>query len=394
MERELKIGVPDEVRQNFCSARRIVIKIGTRVLLDEEGKVQVSKLREIAKSVAALRRDKREVIVVTSGAISAGMEELSLKERPKYLSELQMCAAVGQLRLMSLYEQCFNKYSIKIGQLLLTYDDLRHRHRHLNARNTFLTLLRNDVLPVVNENDVVSVDEIKFGDNDVLASLVVSLVRADALLILSTTDGLHGESGSRKSVRVPYLPKVTKEELSLVFKEVNRFSSGGMKSKLISAQRACDAGAVVLVANGKLPGIIERCFNGEDLGTMIGARSDTHHASSKKHWLRFFQREKGSLSVDSGASRALLERGGSLLPVGIREVAGKFGAGDPVDIVTAEGTVIARGLVEFSSDELQQITGRRSAEVRKILGWNFPEEAVHRDNLVLVAELSEEGASK
>lgn len=370
-------------RATLRNSKRVIIKVGTRVLVDGKGRPDPDKLAAVVSAVAGLRAEGREVILVSSGAIGTGMDALGLTRRPKALSDLQMCAAVGQSRLMELYAGMFKEEKITVGQVLLTYEDLRDRKRHLNARNTFFALLRQQVLPIVNENDVVSVAEIKFGDNDVLASLVGALVDADAVLLLSTTDGLRKFGAGGRSQRVSFLPKVNEEALKLVTGSQNQLSSGGMSSKLLSAQRAVDAGALVVIVNGLIPGIVASVLAGDSVGTLIGSRK-TARGRSKKRWIKFFQRGRGSVTIDDGAVHALLKKGGSLLPVGVKKVDGSFRAGDPIDILSAKGELVGKGLVEFSASEVEQIRGKRSAAIRALLGECISEEIVHRDNLVLV----------
>lgn len=379
-----------KARQALPRARRVIIKVGTRVIVEKDGTPMMPRLKLLRDSIGALRGQGIEVVLVTSGAIGISLSVLGLPRKPKALAELQMCAAVGQSHLMTIYASLFKDIGIPVGQVLLTYDDLRKRDRHLNARNTLHALLRRGVLPIINENDVVSVDEIRFGDNDVLASLVSTLVDADAVLLLSTTDGLREFPNEGRSRRVSYLSKVDSRALSFVSSRKNELSSGGMSSKLLSAQRASENGALVVIANGLEEGVIERVFAGEDCGTLIGQAHPSEKRGrinkGKKRWLKDFQKSKGSVVIDRGAERALLEKGSSLLPVGVRKVQGTFQNGDLIDISSLSGATIARGLAEFSSSEVETIRGKRSAEVRELLGGKLPEEIVHRDNLVILEQ--------
>lgn len=371
-------------RDIFSKSKRIVVKVGTRVLVNEQGTPDLRRLNALASDLSELHRSGKEVVLVTSGAIGSGMEALGLTERPKKLPELQMAAAVGQGRLMSQYERLFAKRKIKVGQILLTYDDLRDRIRHLNARNTMMALLRHRVLPIVNENDVVSVDEIKVGDNDVLAALVASLIGADALILLSTTDGLKARQGA-KTVRVPWVEAVTEAELRHVFGKESALSTGGMASKLSAAQLALDGGGVAAIADGRMPKVIRRLVAGEDLGTFFGGTANQHKSRRRKLWIAYFNRARGSVVVDDGAREAVLKRGKSLLPAGVREVEGRFGKGAVLNIRGLDGSLIGRGLSEYSSEEIRSIQGRKSADILKVLGEKGADEVIHRDNMVVLS---------
>lgn len=374
-------------RAAFSAARRVIVKVGTRVLVNERGTPELRRLRALVRDLADLHDSGREVVLVTSGAIGSGMEALGLKSRPKKLPELQMAAAVGQGRLMSQYERLFARRNIRVGQVLLTYDDLRDRVRHVNARSTMLTLLANRVIPIVNENDVVSVDEIKVGDNDVLASLVTSLIGADALILLSTTDGLKAgkPSGRVRAARVPWVEAVTERELRLVFGKESALSTGGMASKLRAAQVAIEAGAISVIADGRMPRVLSRLVSGEDLGTFIGGASRRRSSSSRKMWIAYFNRPRGTVVIDDGACDALTKKGKSLLPAGVRDVEGRFRRGALLNIRTADGSLVARGLSEYSSDEIRAIHGKKTAEIVRLLGSKAADEIVHRDNMVIIS---------
>ena len=372
-------------REAISHARRVVIKLGTRVLVQRNGRPDRRRMRELVAQIAAVRRGGREVIVVSSGAIGAGMATLGLKSRPTALPELQMAAAVGQSRLMAHYDELFSAERCTIAQVLLTHDDLRHRVRHLNARNTLMTLLRHGIVPIVNENDAVAVDEIKFGDNDLLASLVTLLVDAELLLLLSTTDGLRAPGVGKRTRRVAYLPAVTEEALALASGKGSALSTGGMASKLGSTQTVARVGGVAVIADGRRAGTISRVLAGEDVGTLIGrfARRDGG-LTARKRWIAYFHKAQGALVVDAGAVQALQKGGRSLLPAGVRAVEGRFEVGAVVTIKSPDGSVVARGLTEYASADLERIKGRRTHELGALLGRPHDDEVVHRDNLVLV----------
>lgn len=381
-----------ELRRHLQDAQRIVVKVGTRVLVQGHGKPDARRLTALVRDLVSLRQAGKQIVLVTSGAIGAGIDTLGWTSRPTQLHDLQMAAAVGQSRLMSLYEKRFARARLKVGQVLLTHDDLRDRVRHLNARNTFNALLRHGVVPIVNENDVVAVEDIKFGDNDVLASLVSVLIEADLLILLSTTDGLRAQKRGGKSQRISYLPSVTKEAYALVHGKGSTLSSGGMESKLSSAQNFVKAGGMVLIADGRKPKILARALAGESTGTLIGerkvglAQEAQSGLNGRKRWIAFFHKSEGSVIVDAGAHRALAQRGKSLLPVGVKDVEGDFSVGALVNIKSSEGNLIARGLVGYSSSQIRKIKGRSSQEVKQLLGERDYDEVIHRDNLVLIEE--------
>jgi len=375
-------------RKALSAANRFVIKFGSRILVDDKGQPNLPRMRSLIKEVAQLHKADKEVVLVTSGAIAVGIDSLGMKSKPNALPQLQMAAAVGQVRLMQLYEDLFSKEGVRIGQVLLTHDDLKNRTRHLNARNTMLELLREKIIPVVNENDVVSVDEIKFGDNDMLASLVTILIEAEVLFLLTTTDGLQAGYGTTEAKRIPYLRTIGSDDMSLARSKVSALSLGGMKSKLQSAQAAAHVGARVIIADGKKNQILTKVLNGQDLGTLIGGSSREKRSKIKgrKRWIAFFHKTHGTLYIDEGARKAIENNGHSLLPIGIKKIEGKFSKGTLVSVKSLKGDLIARGLVDYSSTRISKIMGHRSSEIEKILGYKDYEEVIHRDNMVVVKE--------
>ncbi len=373
-------------RANLPAARRIVIKIGSRILVQQSGRPETQRIQALARDIAALKHAGREIVMVTSGAIGTGMDALGLHRRPTHLPTLQMAAAIGQSRLMTLYDKLFSAERCLVGQVLLTHDDLKHRVRHLNARNTMLTMLRHGTIPIVNENDVVAVDEIKLGDNDVLASLVVHLLDADLLILLTTTDGLRETDADGRSRRVPIVPAITGDVLALALGKGSELSSGGMASKLESAGAAVKAGAAVVIADGRKPGILQCILAGEDTGTMIppAGRTPQNTMSARERWIAFFHKSSGTLVIDDGARRALEQNGKSLLPIGIKKTEGEFAAGAAVDIKALDQTLVARGLIAFSSRDIRRIQGHRTDDIAGILGTGKFDEVIHRDNMVLM----------
>lgn len=357
-------------REALKSAKRIVVKAGSKVLVESSGRPDEAQLRALVGELADFQNGGGEVAFVSSGAVGAGLEALGRSSRPKAIPDLQMAAAVGQIRLMSRYDELFGEKGRRIGQVLLTHDLLKHRERHLNARNTLLNLIGHGIVPIINENDAVSTEEIKFGDNDVLAALVSILVDADALILLSSTDGLREPDNHGKTRRVSFIEEVDDGVLKLVADKQDKLSTGGMASKLQSAQIAAHNGIPVVIANGRKNGVLTRILEGKDEGTLLFPKEGT--ISKRKRWIAFFNRVEGHLVVDDGAAKAL-EQGNSLLPVGIRAVEGSFKVGAMVDIRSGDGRRLARGLVEYSSDEIEEIMGRHTD--------GKSGEVIHRDNL-------------
>lgn len=370
------------IRAGLAKARRIVVKIGSRVLVQKTGRPDRRRMRELVRQVAALHEAGREVIVVSSGAIGSGIEAMGWRKRPTTLKLLQMAAAVGQSRLMAAYDELFGAHGIRIGQILLTHEDLRHRTRHLNAQETMATLLAHRVVPIVNENDVVAIDEIKFGDNDLLAALTALLVQADALVLLTTVDGFRAPAGAGRTRRVPALAGVSEKELSMALGKGSELSTGGMASKLQSAGMVAENGIPVVIANGRKDGILDDAFAGADVGTLIQPASGADALSRRERWITIFHRAEGALVIDDGARAALVEKGRSLLPVGIRTVEGDFDAGAVVSIKALDGTLLGRGLSDHSSTEINLMKGKHSAELESLLGTSDSPVVVHRDNLV------------
>ncbi len=360
-------------REALRNARRIVVKAGSKVLVQSTGRPDRRRLKLLVDELSQFQNSGGEVVFVSSGAIGAGLDALGMKTRPKAMPDLQMAAAVGQIRLMSVYDELFSGNKCGIGQVLLTHDALKHRERHLNARNTLLNLIAHRIVPIINENDTISTEEIKFGDNDVLAALVAILIDADALVLLSSTDGLREPDGNGKTRRVSYIEQVDSDVLGLVADKQDKLSTGGMASKLQSAQIAAHNGIPVVIANGRKTGVLTRILEGKDEGTLLFPKEG--NISKRKRWIAFFNRSEGHLEVDDGAAKALAA-GNSLLPVGIVSVGGQFKVGAMVDILSRDGHRLARGLVEYASEEIETIKGRHTADKLR--------EVIHRDNMVIL----------
>jgi len=363
-------------RKSLGAVRRVVIKIGSRLLAE----APASRPATIADQVFELRRRGLEVVIVSSGAIALGMRRLKLAQRPTEMPALQAAAAVGQSQLMQHWEHAFGAHEIEIGQVLLTHDDLGDRGRFLSARLTLRALLDHGCVPIINENDTVATEEIKFGDNDQLAALVCNLVSADLLVMLTDVEGVRDASG----VRIPIVRDIEREAAPVAGTSTSGgVGSGGMASKVGSARIVTRTGMPAVVASGREPDVIVRVLAGDDVGTLFVPAAGGQ-LSSRKHWIAFGSKPGGRLTVDEGAMRALRESGRSLLPAGIVAVDGDFALGDTVSIVSRDGTEIARGLVAYTADDLRKIQGLQSAGIEARLGYKGIDEAIHRDDLVIL----------
>lgn len=367
------------------SARLVVIKVGSAVLTSEQG-LDLRVVNRLADQIAALHDQGREVILVSSGAVAAGRGFLFTAREQLSLPEKQAAAAVGQSRLMHSYDEAFERYNKVTAQILLTRDDLRSRHRFLNARNTFATLLENGVIPVVNENDTVVVRELKFGDNDLLASLLLNVVKADLFISLTTAEGVYSDNPelSSQATRYECIEDIKEIDIHTTCQGTSRSGSGGMQSKLLSARRASQLGVPTLIVSGKVPFVLEKIFAGQDLGTWI--IPEGRAIPRRKFWLAYNLDPLGELVIDAGARDALILRGKSLLPIGVRAVHGCFEPGDLVRILGPSGNELGVGLCNFSSEDLSKICGCKSSDIEEILqAPAVHREAVHRDNLLLDA---------
>ncbi len=375
----------DPVRQEVIAlAHTVVVKVGTNVLTHEDGTLDPSRVQALADQLQRVRKGGRKVALVSSGAIGAGMGRLALSKRPSDLRHLQACAAVGQTYLMRAYEECLARQGTRTAQILLTAGDFDNRGRYLNARNTILTLFEWDCLPIINENDTVSVAEIRFGDNDHLAAMVTNLLQAPLLVLLSVVDGLYTADprttpGASVQSTVPYIDGSVME---MAGGSRSALGSGGMRSKLRAARLATAAGESVILANGSQPGILDAVFAGEPVGTVFLPHGGTLPAW--KRWLGFTAQPKGRLVLDAGARKAVQHEGRSLLPIGVVQVVGSFAKGDVVSLCDVENSEFARGLSNYSAADASRICGLRSEQMAEVLGAVPYEEIVHRDNLVVV----------
>jgi len=364
--------------------KRIVIKIGSRILTDEDGNLDRAWISALASDVAELRRKGIEVIMVSSGAVAAGRTLMGITERPRTIPQKQAAAAVGQPLLMHEYEEAMRASGYRVAQILLTREDLADRQRFLNARATLGTLLEFGIIPIINENDTVAVEEIKFGDNDNLSALVTNLADAGLLVILTDIDGLYDADPrlNTDARLIPLVRSITKEMERSAGGSGSTVGTGGMATKLSAAKKAGKSGAATLILNGRVAGILLQAMGGEDLGTFF--LPEARSLSSRKHWIAFTLRPKGKIYVDAGASRVLRQEGRSLLPSGVTMLEGNFERGAGVRICDPEGTEFARGVTDYGSGELALILGRKSSEIEDILGYRYGDAIIHRDNLVLL----------
>jgi glutamate 5-kinase len=364
-------------------ARRLVVKLGTNVLTAGSDRLHRPRMVELARQIAEARGHGVEVVLVSSGAVAAGRERLQFPPRRRDLPIKQLMAAVGQSRLMHLYEQIFDLYSIPVAQTLLTRDDLRDRHRYLNARNTLLACLSHGVLPIINENDVVAVDEIRVGDNDTLSALVANLVDADLLLILTDIDGLYS-ADPRRDPHARHIPEVRAidEAVYALAGGSSARGTGGMRTKIQAADLATHGGTSVVIAAGAEREVVARVLSGEALGTRFPAI--TSRMESRKRWVLAETVLHSRVTADDGAARALTQGGKSLLPAGVVRVEGEFERGQTIRIYTGVGQEIARGLAQYSARDLRLIKGLRSAQIAEALGYDYGPEVVHRDDMVIL----------
>lgn len=370
------------------SARRIIVKIGTGVLTAPGGGFDRVRFDELCGELARAAKS-RELIVVSSGAVALGVERLGLKTRPKEIPAKQAAAAVGQSRLMRLYDDALGAHGLTVAQILLTHADIQSRTRYLNARHALEHLLEKRAVPIINENDTVSVEELKFGDNDNLAGMVVDLAGADLLIILTDIDGLYTADprSNPAAKKIDELPGIDDATLELAGGSTSGVGTGGMASKLRAARRAGESGVPTLIVPGKQNGVIDDALAGKPVGTFVAASSE--RSSGRKRWIARDLARKGEVRVDDGAVRAVVTLNKSLLPSGIKEVRGVFTEGEAVDICDLAGKAVARGLTAYSSDDLRRIAGVRSADIEGILGYKYLDEAVHRDDLVVTVPVGD-----
>jgi len=375
-----------ELKSLVLDAKVIVVKVGSSLVTNNGNGLDQVAIAEWAAQIAALVQQGKQVVLVSSGAVAEGMQRLGWKKRPVAVNELQAAAAVGQMGLVQMYERCFSQHQLHTAQVLLTHDDLADRKRYLNARTTLRTLLDLKVIPIINENDTVVTDEIKFGDNDTLGSLVANLIEADTLVILTDQQGLYS-ADPRKDPNAQFVQHATAGDLALEQMAGGAGSSvgtGGMLTKILAAKRAARSGAHTVIASGREHNVLVRLSAGEVIGTHLEATQ--MKIAARKQWLADHLRTTGKLVLDAGAVRVLVAEGKSLLPIGVTAVEGYFERGDVVACVDVDGHEIARGLVNYSASETARVMRKPSQQIESILGYVDESELIHRDNLVLLKQ--------
>ena len=372
------------LRRQVAGAQTVVVKIGSALLTDRTSGLSRTRIDEWCKQISGLMSEGRHLLLVSSGAVAEGVQRLGLSQRPVTVHGLQAAAAVGQMGLVQAYERAFSAHGRHTAMVLLTHDDLSDRQRYLNARATLAELLKLGVIPVINENDTVATDEIRFGDNDTLAALVANLLQADALVILTDTDGLHDQDPRLN----PQAPIVTWADASdarldaMVGEGAGELGRGGMVTKLKAARIAARSGAHTVIAGGRQADVLTRVLRGDGVGTLLSA--SVLPLDARKRWIAGHLKPRGDLVLDEGAVQAVLTRGVSLLPVGVVEVRGQFSRGDVVRCVAGDGRLIAQGLANYSSAEIAKLAGASTSEISARLGFSLEPELVHRDNLVVM----------
>lgn len=384
---ELVLDMQDAVRQEvFFTCRTVIIKIGSNVLTRDDDQLDDDRIKSLASQIHRIRQTGREVVIVSSGAVAAGIGALGMEGRPGSLPELQASAAAGQPRLMTAWSEHLGANGYSVAQILLTIDDFRSRHRYLNVRNTVRTLLAHGAIPVINENDSVSIKEIALGDNDQLAAMLATIVADPLLVILTSVDGLHDHSSDGPSSRrISIVSEPSDHLLEYVTSDRSSRGRGGMASKLDAILKATGMGESVVLANGCHSNVLDKIREGDDVGTLFLSTGGV--VAAWKKWIGFASGSEGTILIDQGACDAVVDRGRSLLAVGIKSIEGIFPQGATVDVATEAGAVIGRGLVNYSSDEIKAIMGLTSDQIEEVLDYVPYREVIHRDNL-LVTEVT------
>ncbi len=363
-----------------------IIKIGSSVLTDDNGLLDESVFKKLAEQISSVRKKGIKVIIVSSGAIASGMKKLGISKKPEDIHMKQAISACGQTSLIRNYEEAFSEYGFKVAQILLTHDALSNRKRFLNARKTIQQLLEMDIIPIINENDTVSFEEIMFGDNDNLAALITTLVEADILILLTNMDGIF-DVDPMKSADAKLIPMI--EEVDATIEKIaggttGKTTTGGMKTKVHSAKTAAAFGVPSIIANGKNEKVLEKIFNYEDIGSFILPGKEK--LNRRKHWIAFTLKPSGKIYLDEGAANAISKNGKSLLSSGIKSVEGNFEIGEPVSCYNSDKVEICRGLTSYSSSELRKIMGKKSSEIEEILGYKYGDVVIHRDEMAIISK--------
>jgi len=373
----------NQVRKQIVSkVKRALIKIGTGVLAGTDG-LDLGIVEQLVDEIVKLRSGGMQIVIVTSGAIASGKHRMGITGKLKSMPQKQACAAIGQGRLMRIYSNAFGRHSVYVAQILLTMSDLTDRMRYINIRNTLSTLMDWNVVPIINENDTVSVAEIKFGDNDHLAAMIANVIQADILINLTNTEGLfdRNPTGKQRARLIKVVPEITDEIESMATAEADPVGMGGMRSKVIAARKVTACGIPYVIAKGKTKGILADLFAGKEKGTLF--LPSTEPMTSREYWIAFTLRSRGKLSLDDGAKNAIVNQGKSLLPSGITKVEGDFEVGDPVICIGTDGKAFAKGLANYSSKDLVKIQGLKTAKIMQVLGYKDYDEVIHRDNMAV-----------
>lgn len=366
------------------NVKRVLVKIGSAVLTGKDG-LDLAIIEQLVDEIAELCREGRQVVLVSSGAIASGKQRMGITGSLKSIPQKQAAAAIGQSRLMRVYSNAFGRHNLVTAQVLLTMSDLVDRHRFLNVRNTLSTLREWGVIAIINENDTVAVDEIKFGDNDNLSAMIANIIEAQLLINLTSAEGLYDRDPSlHPDARlIPLVEEITPEIEAAAADTGTAAGTGGMKSKIMAAKKVAAFGIPCIIAPGKRPGIIGDIFAGREVGTLFLPNRE-RQLKSRKYWIAFTLRSRGKIILDAGAKRAIMEEGKSLLPSGIIAVEGDFGAGDPVSCVDQTGLALAKGLTNYSSEEIHKIMGLKTSRIEQVLGYKDYDEVIHRDNLAVI----------
>jgi len=372
-----------QVRKQIVShVKRALIKVGTGVLAGADG-LDLGIVEQLVDEIVKLRSGGMQIVIVTSGAIASGKHRMGITGRLNSMPQKQACAAIGQGRLMRIYSNAFGRHSVYVAQILLTMSDLTDRTRYINVRNTLSTLMDWNVVPIINENDTVSVAEIKFGDNDHLAAMIANVIQADILINLTNTEGLYDRNpaGKQRARLIKIVPEITDEIESMATAEADPVGMGGMRSKVIAARKVTACGIPYVIARGKTKGILADLFAGKEKGTLFLPSAEP--MTSREYWIAFTLRSRGKLFLDDGAKNAIVSQGKSLLPSGITKVEGDFAVGDPVLCIGTDGKAFAKGLVNYSSKDLVKIQGLKTAKIMQVLGYKDYDEVIHRDNMAV-----------
>ncbi|HNY73000.1 MAG TPA: glutamate 5-kinase [Syntrophales bacterium] len=366
--------------------KKMLIKIGSAVLTGDNG-LDLHIIEQLVEEMVELKKRGCQIVIVTSGAIASGKHRMGLTGHLKSMPQKQAAAAIGQGRLMRVYSNAFGKYGLYVAQILLTMSDLTDRKRFLNIRNTLTTLMDWGVIPIINENDTVAVDEIKFGDNDHLAAMMANITETHLLINLTNTEGLydHNPNRSKKAKVIPLVREISEVIEQAATDETSDVGSGGMRSKVMAAKKVTAFGIPYIIAPGKEPGILRDLFAGKERGTLFLPMKD--HLNSRKYWIAFTLRSRGKLTLDDGAKKALIEEGKSLLPSGIIAVEGDFHVGDPILCLDTAGKVLAKGLTNYGAEEIGKIMGLKTSKIQQVLGYKDYDEVIHRDNMAVDKEL-------